>query len=164
MTEDAAIAERTIEIKRMIDGPRHLVFRAFSDARHLDRWWGPDGFTTATRSFEFRAGGTWDFVMHGPDGTDYQEWIEWLEISAPERITMRHGERPGDPDAMEGVITFIDRGDRTEVVLTTVFPSKALRDRAVQEFHAVEGGEQTLGHLAAFVEGGNVSAAGEGTR
>lgn len=37
--------------------------------------WGPEGFTTTTRAFEFRVGGEWDFVMHGPDGTDYTEWI-----------------------------------------------------------------------------------------
>ena len=41
----------------------------------LSRWWGPEGFSTTTRAFEFRVGGEWDFVMHGPDGTDYQEWI-----------------------------------------------------------------------------------------
>ena len=47
------------------------MFEAFTEVRHLSRWWGPEGFTTTTRAFEFRVGGEWDFVMHGPDGTDY---------------------------------------------------------------------------------------------
>jgi len=42
---------------------------------------GPEEFTTTTRRFEFRVGKEWDFVMHGPDGTDYQEWISWTEIA-----------------------------------------------------------------------------------
>jgi hypothetical protein len=55
-------------ISRVISAPRELVFEAFTEVRHLSRWWGPEGFTT-TRAFEFRVGGEWDFVMHGPDGT-----------------------------------------------------------------------------------------------
>ncbi len=75
------------------------MFEAFTEVRHLSRWWGPEGFTTTTRAFEFRVGGAWDFVMHGPDGTDYQEWISWTEIAPTERIVLRHGESPGDPNA-----------------------------------------------------------------
>jgi len=71
----SATADREIVISRVISAPRELVFEAFTEVRHLSRWWGPEGFTTTTRAFEFRAGGVWDFVMHGPDGTDYQEWI-----------------------------------------------------------------------------------------
>ena len=65
-----ATADREIVISRVIGAPRELVFEAFTRVRHLSRWWGPEGFTTTTRSFEFRVGGEWDFVMHGPDGTD----------------------------------------------------------------------------------------------
>src|SRR5207253_1985669 len=73
-------ADREIVISRTIDAPREFVFEAFTEVRHLSQWWGPEGFTTTTRAFEFRVGGAWDFVMHGPDGTDYQEWIVWNEI------------------------------------------------------------------------------------
>ena len=65
----SATADREIVISRVISAPRELVFEAFTELRHLSRWWGPDGFTTTTRAFEFRVGGEWDFVMHGPDGT-----------------------------------------------------------------------------------------------
>src|SRR6185437_6046163 len=64
----SATADREIVISRVIDAPRELVFEAFTEVRHLSRWWGPDGFTTTTRAFEFRVGADWDFVMHGPDG------------------------------------------------------------------------------------------------
>ena len=80
--------DREIIITRIIDAPRELVFEAFTEVRHLSQWWGPEGFGTTTRSFDFRVGGAWDFVMHGPDGTDYQEFITWTEIAPPERIAL----------------------------------------------------------------------------
>lgn len=146
-----AEADREVAISRFIDGPRELVFEAFTEVRHLSRWWGPDGFTTTTRAFEFRAGGEWDFVMHGPDGTDYQEWITWREIVPPARISLLHGESRDDPNAFESVLTFEPAGEQTRVVMRTVFPTKELRDQAVEKYHAIEGGEQTLGNLAAYV-------------
>jgi uncharacterized protein YndB with AHSA1/START domain len=148
---DRTIADREIVISRAIGAPRELVFEAFTQVRHLSRWWGPEGFTTTTRSFEFRVGGAWDFVMHGPDGTDYQEWITWREIVPPERIALLHGESRDDPNAFESFLAFEPTGDETRIVMRTVFPSKELRDEAVEKYHAVEGGEQTLSNLAAYV-------------
>src|SRR4028119_1626872 len=91
----AATADREIVISRVVGARRGLVFEAFTGGRHLSRWWGPEGFTTTTRAFEFRVGGEGDFVMHGPDGADYQEWISWTEIAPPERIALLHGEFRG---------------------------------------------------------------------
>jgi uncharacterized protein YndB with AHSA1/START domain len=146
-----ATADREIVLSRDIDAPRELVFEAFTQFRHLSQWWGPDGFTTTTRAFEFRAGGAWDFVMHAPDGTDYQEWITWTEIVPPERIALLHGESRDDPNAFESTLTFQPHGEATRIVMRTVFPTKQLRDEAVERYHAIEGGEQTLSNLAAYV-------------
>jgi uncharacterized protein YndB with AHSA1/START domain len=146
-----ATADREIVISRIISAPRELVFEAFTEVRHLSRWWGPDGFTTTTRAFAFRVGGEWDFVMHGPDGTDYQEWISWTEIAPPERIALRHGASRDDPNAFASVLTFAHEGAATRIEMRTVFPTKGLRDEAVERYHAVEGGEQTLNNLAAYV-------------
>jgi uncharacterized protein YndB with AHSA1/START domain len=147
----SATADREIAVSRLIDAPRELVFEAFTQVRHLSRWWGPDGFTTATRAFEFRVGGVWDFVMHGPDGTDYPEWITWTEIAPPERIVLLHGEFRDDPNAFESILTFAPDGPATRIELRTVFPTKELRDQAVEKYHAVEGARQTLANLAAHV-------------
>ena len=147
----AATAEREIVISRVIDAPRELVFEAFTEVRHLSRWWGPEGFTTTTQAFEFRVGGEWDFVLHGPDGTDYQEWISWTEIAPPERIALLHGEYRGDPNAFESVLTFESEGATTQIEMRTVFRTKELRDEAVERYGAIEGGQQTLSNLAAYV-------------
>ncbi|GAA0973108.1 SRPBCC family protein [Nocardiopsis tropica] len=147
----SATADREIVVSRTIDAPPELVFEAFTDVRHLSRWWGPEGFTTTTRAFEFRVGGVWDFVMHGPDGTDYQEWITWTELAPPERIAMLHGETRDDPNAFESVLTFEPDGAATRIEMRTVFPTRELRDEAAEKYHAVESGRQTLGNLAAYV-------------
>src|SRR3954447_1145070 len=147
----SATADREIVISRVIDAPREVVFEAFTEVRHLSQWWGPEGFTTTTRSFEFRVGGEWDFMMHGPDGTDYPEWITWTEIVPPERIALRHGESRDDPNTFESTVAFAPHGTATRIVMRTVFPTTELRDQAVEKYHAVEGGRQTLNNLAAYV-------------
>jgi uncharacterized protein YndB with AHSA1/START domain len=147
----SATADREIVISRVIDAPPELVFEAFTDVRHLSRWWGPEGFTTTTRAFEFRVGGEWVFAMHGPDGTDYPEWISWTEITPPKRIALLHGEFRGDPNTFESVLIFRPDGAATWVEMRTVFPTKAQRDEVVEKYHAIEGGQQTLSNLAAYV-------------
>lgn len=146
-------ADREIVVSRVIDAPREIVFEAFTEVRHLAHWWGPDGFTTTTRGFEFRVGGVWDFVMHGPDGTDYQEWISWTEITPPERIALLHGERRDDPNAFQSVLTFTADGPATRIEMRILFPTAELRREAVEKYHAIEGGRQTLANLAAYVAG-----------
>src|SRR5207245_1527411 len=147
----SATADREIVISQVINAPREVVFQAFTEVRHVSRWWGPDGFTTTTRAFEFRVGGEWDFVMHGPDGTDYREFITWTEILPPERIALLHGEFRGDPNAFESVLTFAADGEATRIEMRTVFPTRELRDEAVEKYHAIERGQQTLSNLAAYV-------------
>src|SRR4051795_7991789 len=144
-------ADREIVISRVIEAPRELVFEAFTEVRHLSRWWGPEGFSTTTRSFAFRVGGEWDFVMHGPDGTDYAEWITWTEIAPPERIALLHGESRDDPNAFESVLTFETDGAATRIEMRTVFRTKELCEQAVVKYHAIEGAQQTLSNLAAYV-------------
>jgi uncharacterized protein YndB with AHSA1/START domain len=149
----SATADREIVISRLIDGPRELVFEAFTEVRHLSQWWGPDGFTTTTQAFEFRVGGAWEFVMHGPDGTDYPDLVFWIEIVPPERIVLLNGEYRDDPNAFRQTLTFAVEGTGTRIEMRTLFPTKERRDLAVEEYRAIEGGLQTLGHLAAYVAG-----------
>jgi uncharacterized protein YndB with AHSA1/START domain len=147
----SAAADREIVVSRAIEAPRELVFEAFTEVRHLSQWWGPEGFTTTTRAFEFRVDGVWDFTMHGPDGTEYPEWITWTEITPPERIAMLHGEHHNDPNTFESVLTLTADGDVTTIEMLTVFPTKELRDEAIEKHGAIEGGRQTLGNLATYV-------------
>jgi uncharacterized protein YndB with AHSA1/START domain len=90
--------------------------------------------------------------MHGPDGTDYPNWIQWRELVPPERIVLVHGSSADDPRSFDTTITLVERGGATEVTLRSVFRTKEQRDEVVERYHAIEGGRQTLGRLAAYVD------------
>ena len=70
------------------------VFAAIQDPVRLARWWGPDGFTNTFHLFEFREGGSWQLTMHGPDGTNYPNQSEFLEIVPNARVRIKHVNQP----------------------------------------------------------------------
>lgn len=150
--EDSEIGagEREIRISREFDAPRESVFDAWTEPDKIGRWWGPDGFTTTTHEMNFREGGAWDFIMHGPDGTDYDNFIRYLEIVNPEKLVYDHGSNSDLPPDFRVRVTFKDLGDKTLLSMRMVFPEKEARDDAAK-FGAIEGGEQTLDHLAKYL-------------
>ncbi len=144
---------KAIITTRVIDAPRDLVFEAWTDPKHLAQWWGPIGFTTTTSAFDMRPGGVWRFVMHGPDGRDYQNRIIFDEIVRPERIAYHHG-GGGDvePVQFRTTVTFEDLGgNRTRLTLHAVFPTPADRDRVIKDYGADKGAAETLSRLADYV-------------
>ena len=79
---------------RELPAAPEYVFAAIADPVRLARWWGPDGFTNTFQTFEFRNGGAWQFIMHGPDGTDYPNQSEFLEILPASMVRIRHINQP----------------------------------------------------------------------
>jgi uncharacterized protein YndB with AHSA1/START domain len=146
---------RAIVIERFIAAPRELVFRAFTTAEHLGHWWGPSGFSITTSAFDFRPGGVWRFVMHGPDGRDYQNRVVFDVIDPPARIVSHHtGGDDVEATSHETRITLEAEGDKTRLTWRLVFVSIAERDRIAREYGAVEGAQQTVGRLADYVTQG----------
>ncbi|HEX2204945.1 MAG TPA: SRPBCC family protein [Longimicrobium sp.] len=146
-TATTGTADREMVLTRDFDAPRELVFRAFTEPAHLSQWWGPDGFTTTTHAIDVRPGGQWRFIMHGPDGTDYPNRIEYREITPPERLFYLHdSDVDDDPARMEVTVTFEDLGGRTRLTMRTLFPTAEQR-AATARFGAVELGNQTLRRL-----------------
>jgi uncharacterized glyoxalase superfamily protein PhnB/uncharacterized protein YndB with AHSA1/START domain len=88
--EKTAIVNRQIVSSRVIQAPRELVFSAFTDPAVLAQWWGPKGFTNTFETFDLRPGGQWKFIMHGPNGKEYPNLSEFVEIMEPERIVFNH--------------------------------------------------------------------------
>lgn len=140
----AESGEREIVITHVFDAPRELVFQAWTDPKHVAKWWGPKGFTTTIHEMDVRPGGVWRFVMHGPDGTDYKNKIVYREIVKPERLVYSHVSGP----QFEMTATFAKRGGKTELTARMVFESAAERARVIKEFGALEGLSQTFERLA----------------
>lgn len=137
---------------RIFDAPRSLVFSAFTDPERLSQWWGPNGFTTTTHSFDFRPGGVWRFVMHGPDGRDYQNRITFGEIVPNERLTWRHdGGEDAAPITFKQTLTFEDVGGKTRLTWRGEFGSAEERARVIRDYGADKGLVQTMSRLADYV-------------
>jgi uncharacterized protein YndB with AHSA1/START domain len=138
---------------RVFDAPRELVFEAWTDQKHLAQWWGPDGFSTTTRSMDIREGGIWRFVMHGPDGRDYENLITYVEVVKPKRLVYRHGGTEDvEPVQFEVEVMFEDLGEQTKLTMRMAFPSAEERARVIKEYGADKGLAQTLARLGDYVE------------
>ncbi|MCB0765950.1 MAG: SRPBCC family protein [Flavobacteriales bacterium] len=147
---DGVVGDREIVITRNIAALRERVWKAFTTAEALARWWGPNGFTITTSSFDFREGGEWVFIMHGPDGRDYPNWVRFTRIEEPSRMDHDHG-GDGDRVLFRAVLTLDEVGGKTRVTLHSTFETKEQRDLVVKEYGAVEGGQQTLARLDAYL-------------
>ncbi|MDB5100669.1 MAG: hypothetical protein JWM80_5090 [Cyanobacteria bacterium RYN_339] len=146
MTQATATAsDREIVQERIIDAPRALVYKAWTDPAHLPVWFGPKGFSCTTQAIDLRVGGHWTFTMHGPDGKDWPNHMAFAVMEAPSRLEFQHGAAPGE--GFQVVVTFEDLGVRTRLRQVITFPS-AEECAAVKGFGAVELGQQTLDKLA----------------
>lgn len=151
----ASTVDREIVVTRLFNAPKELVFQAWTDPTHLAQWWGPTGFSLTTIEMEFRPGGMWRYVMHGPDGTDYGNKIVYTEITPHDRITYQHGEDVdwGEAGPMFNVVaTFETENNQTRLTMRSVFRSAAERDHVAREYGAVEGAHQTIGRLASHLD------------
>lgn len=151
-TTPSPTADREIVTSRVINAPRELIFEALGDAENIGKWWGPNGFRTTTYEMTFVRGGIWRYTMHGPDGTDYPNYMVYNEIVPPEFVQWTHGSHAGDENAFESSITLTDLGGKTLITLRSVFKSVEARNFVVEKVGAIEGAQQTLGRLAQFVE------------
>ena len=86
-------ADREIVSARVFEAWRSQLFDAWTKPEHLKKWWGPKGFTNTFHEFDPRPGGHWRFIMHGPDGIDYDN-VMLFEVVSAERIVMRHLSAP----------------------------------------------------------------------
>ena len=139
-------ADRECLHERFIEASPERVFAAFAAPERLARWWGPAGFSSSFETFEFRPGGRWQFVMHGPDGTDYQNQCIFREIVRAERIVVDH---LGDFHHFLLTITLTPRDGGTQVRWRQVFDTAEHRDE-IRPF-VEPANEQNLDRLAAEV-------------
>jgi uncharacterized protein YndB with AHSA1/START domain len=86
MTGSESFGEGSVEIVRVFDAPRALVWQAWTDPKMMAQWFGPRGFTSSVPELDVRVGGKLRIVMHGPDGNDYPMKGVFLEVVAPERL------------------------------------------------------------------------------
>lgn len=133
--------------RRVLRHPPERVFEAFAKPEMLARWWGPDGFTNTFEAFEFRVGGRWKFVMHGPDGSHHPNESVFLELKAASAVVIHHVSQP----RFVLRVTLAPSAGGTAVEWAQEFEDSAVADRIR---HIVEpANEQNLNRLEAVLAG-----------
>ncbi|CAG7646581.1 SRPBCC family protein [Paenibacillus allorhizosphaerae] len=140
------VQDRELIIKRVFQSPREAVYNVWTNPDHLPHWWGPRGFTLSVSEIDVRPGGVWRYVMHGPDGTDYDNKITYREVERPERLVYSHGDGEDD-EQFRVTVTFAEQGQTTELTMRMQFKSAAELEKVVKEYGAIEGAKQTLDRL-----------------
>lgn len=144
--DDTGPARFEVVSTRVFAAPRELVFEAFSNPAHLVHWWGPKGFTNTFSEFDLRPGGAWRFVMHGPDGVDYQMAKDFVEVVTPERIVLQHLK---PMHRFQMTMTFAEHSGNTELTWRMLFESAA-ETMKVRSFITVAN-EQNFDRLQAYL-------------
>ena len=139
--------DREISTARVINAPVEVVFGAWIDREQIVQWWGPRGFTNTFLEFEPFAGGAWKFIMHGPDGGDYNNESVFLEVDQPARVVVDHI----SPPKFQLTATFEDLGSKTKLTWRMLFETSDLRDK-IKEL-AIDGNEQNLDRLESHLAG-----------
>lgn len=112
--------EQELVLTRVIDAPRELVFKAWTDPKQVAQWWGPRGFTNPVCDLDVRPGGAIRIHMRGPDGTVYPMTGVYQEVVEPERIVFTSAALDADGNPMFEVlttVTFAEQGGKTKQIM-----------------------------------------------
>ncbi|WP_437498369.1 SRPBCC domain-containing protein [Sorangium sp. So ce1099] len=114
-----------VSTERVLSANPRKVFAAFERPDQLAQWWGPEGFTNTFEQFEFKPGGRWVFVMHGPNGASYPNESVFREIQPDTRIVIEHVVKPW----FRLTVTLSARGDQTHLAWVQEFESPEVAAR-----------------------------------
>lgn len=110
----------TLEIRRRFAAPLAQVYRALSDPARLAAWFGPDGYDATVESFDFRVGGRWRVVLHGPDGERRPVGGRFSAIAEGRRLSLTWAWDTPDATGVETLVTFsfasVDGGTELHLV------------------------------------------------
>ena len=132
----------TFSTSREIPATVEQVFAAISHPERLARWWGPAGFTNTFNVCEFKNGGRWALVMHGPDGKNYPNENVFAEIESPRKVVVQHVSEP----KYRLTITLAKSAVGTVVSWSQAFESSEVAQR--MERIVVPANEQNLERLS----------------
>ncbi|PSR54758.1 ATPase [Adhaeribacter arboris] len=112
--------DQEIVTVRALDFPKERVYTAWSNPDQLKVWWGPNGFSNTFEIFDFRPGGRWKFVMHGPEKGNYKNECEFIQIDEPNLI---YWKRLTQPLFHVGATFEEMESERTRVTFRMIFDS-----------------------------------------
>lgn len=144
------IESNVISLTRVYDAPLAAVWDAWTQPDEVDQWWGPRGFTLTTHSRDLRTGGHWHYTMHGPDGTDYENTTQYLDVLPMQRLVYDHGGHRDRPPLFRVTALFTERDGRTQLDMAMAFATPEVA-REMGGFIRQAGGESTWDRLAEYL-------------
>lgn len=139
-----------ITLTRVYDAPLSAVWDAWTDPEQVAQWWGPRGFTLTTHSRDLRTGGHWHYTMHGPDGVDYENTAQYLEVLPQQRMVYDHGGHKDRPPLFRVTALFTERDGRTQLDMSMTFATPEIAEET-RGFIKKAGGEATWDRLAEYL-------------
>lgn len=138
---------------RVFSASPAVVFSAWTDPEKLVHWWGPKGFSLTVERMDFRVGGVWEYVLHGPDGTDYPNRTVFEEIHPCERLVMFNTGGHIDDNHLTSrmIATFDEQGDACLVTLRMQFETRSSLE-AARARNAEAGGRESLERLEEWLQ------------
>ncbi len=145
-------SDREMFAVRILDAPRAMVYKAWTDPRLIAQWWGPHGFTNTVHEMDVRPGGVFRLTMHGPDGRDYPNKITFRVVIENERIEYdHHGDTDESDIHFKAIVLFEEFDGKTRISMLMLFSTAEERDQVAEEYGALEGLTQHMDRLVAFV-------------
>jgi len=147
--------ERTVVITRVLDAPRELVWKAWTDPEHLAQWWGPRGFTNPVCELDVRRGGALRIVMRAPDGAEHPMRGVFREVVKPERLVFTAVAQDERGNALlEALTTVTFAEDAGKTKLTVHARAVGLATAAARMLEGMQAGwTQSLERLEAHLRG-----------
>jgi uncharacterized protein YndB with AHSA1/START domain len=139
-----------ISLTRIYDAPLQMVWDAWTTPEEVAQWWGPRGFTITTHSHDLRTGGHWHYTMHGPDGTDYENTTQYLEVIPNQRMVYDHGGHKDRPPLFRVTALFTERDGRTQLDMSMTFATPEIA-QDMRGFIKKAGGDGTWDRLAEYL-------------
>lgn len=143
-------ADRELVMERVFDAPRDLVYKAYTDPKLIPQWWGPKRMTTTVERMDVRPGGAWRYVQRDPDGRTYAFHGEFREVVAPERLSSTFIFEGTPSGEAVDTVTFVDRGGKTRLTITSRFQSAEDRDE-ILDSGMEAGAAESMERLAALL-------------
>lgn len=133
--------------------PVEALYQAWTDPEKLTQWWGPKGFTLTINRYELRIGGIWDYILHGPDGTDYPNQAVFEVIEPNRRLVFSNiGGHVEDAHlTCRMVVRFAEAAEGAKVELRMIFDDLVGLE-AAKARGAKQGGEEAFDRLAIFLK------------
>lgn len=125
-------SDREVMVTRVFDAPRRLVFDALTKCEHLRQWMlGPEGWTMPICEMDLRPGGKIRWGWRKEDGSEMTITGVVKEISPPERMVSTESWGEPWPEALNTLV-LTEQNGKTTMTLTLLYPSKEVRDAALQ--------------------------------